>query len=93
MRVIDGAPVLSLDATALTAAMSLPEEQCFTIAAAAPTELSHFDRRAQEVCRVREEEVRVDFIRFVRSDMADPERVVAVVHECQSRMGVSDVDR
>jgi len=58
VRLIDGASVLSLEATAITAAMSLPEEQGFTIASAALTELSHFDRRAQEVCRVREDEIR-----------------------------------
>lgn len=62
VRLIDGAAVLSLEATALTAAMSLPEERGFTIASAALTELSYFDRRTQEVCRVREEEVRADLL-------------------------------
>jgi hypothetical protein len=46
------------------------------------------DRRQQDI-----EELGIVFIRFVWSDLADPERVVAVVQERMSRLGVSGADR
>lgn len=60
-----GIPSLTLEATAITAAMTLPEERGFVITCGALNRLSRFERSAQDRCRPVEARVRAELVATV----------------------------